>query len=173
MAPSPATRQRTPAVLEQLKVKLDRPMIELPDAIDILVAVLAGDANLADASAEPPQKTKKRSQQVEKPHSAERELDLRERKGTPDKHRDIQQTAEQLEHARIAVKHLQAAGLHDLAKETARRAEDGERQLREERDGGHDQRDEAIKDLRREIRQMREELQAIRSKLPGSTGSSK
>lgn len=110
---------------------------------------------------------------TESTKSTKRELDLREHKAVHPEHHDLEKAAQRIQHVRIAAENLRAAGMTDLANAAAQRAEEMERQLREAhahreqaaRAGGHDHRDEAIEELRREVRQLREELKAIHARL--------
>lgn len=82
-------------------------------------------------------------------------------------HKGDKDIARRLEHARNAVDSLNAAGLHDLAKEAAVRAEKLEIELTQSRadqvqkqaGGKHD---DSIDGLRKEIEQLRQELKLIR-----------
>ena len=105
--------------------------------------------------------------------TTKRKLDPRERKPSHGEHPELAEVAERLNHARMAVDHLQAAGLADLAKATADRASEMENHLRlakeklhrEVREKGPDPRDEALQDLRAQMHEIREELQLLRQKL--------
>lgn len=105
--------------------------------------------------------------------TSKRKLDPHERKPSHGEHLELAEVAERLNHARMAVDHLQAAGLADLAKATADRASEMENHLRlakeklhrDVREKGPDPRDEALQDLRAQMREIREELQLLRQKL--------
>ena len=105
--------------------------------------------------------------------TSKRKLDPHERKPSHGEHLELAEFAERLNHARMAVDHLQAAGLTDLAKVTADRASEMENHLRlakeklhrDVREKGPDPRDEALQDLRAQMREIREELQLLRQKL--------
>jgi cytochrome c553 len=78
-------------------------------------------------------------------------------------HEDI---ARRLEHMRIAVDHLNQAGLHDVAEHVAQRAEATERELHEHRPGqGGDVMHEIMQqldELRHEVARLRQELGELR-----------
>lgn len=105
--------------------------------------------------------------------TSKRKLDPHERKPSHGEHLELAEFAERLNHARMAVDHLQAAGLADLARAAADRASDMENHLRlakeklhrDVREKGPDPRDEALQDLRAQMREIREELQLLRQKL--------
>lgn len=96
----------------------------------------------------------------------ERKIAMKEKGDVPHE----KELARRLEHARIAVDNLNAAGLHDLAKQAAASAEKLEQALREsqpkkiKKDGGSI--DEAIEDLRHEIQQIRHELKSLEERIP-------
>lgn len=131
-----------------------------------------------NANREPEKPGKKGLKKGDGGHTAfdpttKRKLDPRERKLPHSEHPELADVAERLNHARMAVDHLQAAGLADLAKATADRASEMENHLRlakeklhrEVREKGPDPRDEALQDLREQMREIREELQLLRQKL--------
>ena len=80
-----------------------------------------------------------------------------------------EQAMQRIHHLHIAIQNLKAAGMHDLAKEAAQRAEAMENELREM----HEQRalkeagrrGDELHDLRQEVRQLHEALNEIRKAL--------
>lgn len=80
-------------------------------------------------------------------------------------HEDI---ARRLEHMRIAVEHLNHAGLHDIAEHVAERAKAAERELHEHRQGqGGDVMLQIMKQLdeiRHEVGRLRDEVNELREK---------
>jgi len=94
------------------------------------------------------------------------ERELRELSHGPEHpHDDV---ARRLEHMRIAVEHLNHAGLHDVAEHVAERAEATERELHERRQGqGGDVMHEIMKqldELRHEVGRLRDEVSELKEK---------
>lgn len=76
-------------------------------------------------------------------------------------------TARRLEHMRIAVEHLNHAGLHEVAEQVAHRAEAAEKELHERRPRRGDEIHEIMRqleELRREVGKLRDEVNEIREK---------
>ena len=78
------------------------------------------------------------------------------------------ETAERLEHMRMAVEHLNHAGLHDVAEHVAARAEAAERELHEHRrhQGGDVMREimKQLDELRHEVGRLRDDVNELREK---------
>ncbi|MFO1041816.1 MAG: hypothetical protein U0941_08525 [Planctomycetaceae bacterium] len=108
---------------------------------------------------------KKRDKNQEDP----REFQKKPSKPQLDDRPHQEQAMQRLHHLQIAIQNLKAAGMHDLAKEAAHRAEAMENEVREM----HEQRalkeagrrGDELNDLRREIRQLHEALDDIRKSL--------
>ena len=108
---------------------------------------------------------KKRDKNQEGP----REFEKKPFKPQLDDRSHQEQAMQRLHHLQIAIQNLKAAGMHDLAKEAAHRAEAMENEVREMheqralKEAGH--RGDELNDLRREIRQLHEALDDIRKNL--------
>ena len=83
----------------------------------------------------------------------------------PDQHDEF---AERMKHMRIAVEHLNQAGLHDVAEHVAERAEAAERELHEHRrhPGGDVMREimKQLDELRHEVGRLRDDVNELREK---------
>ena len=78
-----------------------------------------------------------------------------------------EEIARRLEHMRIAVEHLNHAGLHDIAEHVAERAHAAERELHEHDQHGGDVMHEIVRQLdeiRHEVGRLRDELNELRER---------
>jgi hypothetical protein len=100
------------------------------------------------------------------------EMELRELLHQPHLEQDAphEEIARRLEHMRIAVEHLNHAGLHDVAEHVAERAEAAERELREHEQHRHHEGDvmhevmQQLDEMRHELGRLRDEVNELREK---------
>lgn len=174
-------RERAKAMMQKARALSDMGRVNEAEDMERGAHKLLEAAKNLDRDADAPQaKSEKKREKIrnveatiaqKKKETAEKSREGQEKKRPESS--EFDQLPQRLKHARIAVDNLHAAGMSDLAKETAHRAQQMEQAWKEAqtqrekaeqatREKGNDRLD----DLRKEIHQLREELKEIRSRLP-------
>lgn len=156
-APDPAAKQSPKEVGEgKSDSKADQPAENVPKK----VKPVRDEFSTGDS-----EQPKKRDKNQKQPQ----EFEKKPSKPQIDDRPHNEQAMQRIHHLHIAIQNLKAAGMHDLAKEAAQRAEAMENELREM----HEQRamkeagrrGDELHDLRQEVRQLHESLNEIRKAL--------
>lgn len=154
--------------------ELRREIEELREALEDL---LAEERELEERDATPRERAELR-EEIDAHRRELRELEREQRRGHGDVDDDLHHQAQRIEHVRTAVRHLQEAGLDDIARELNRRAEQMTRELHHARErtrmerarhhGHHGPEDDIrlqMRELARTVDELRREVVELRKRV--------